>query len=272
MGSWGKLDPLGGHQGDLGEGDGRVEPAHSPWGRLDFHPPEESRAARSSGVDVLGSGHRLPPPEATASLLTAGEMHWARADNTGVRLGSGQQLRTVGAYPQHAGWCRVEIVDPLSLTARVLPVATIELRSAIGDDPDLVYQPGPVGEVAGVPRHSSFPVGQGPALREIFERRVAAAEGRADERATRAEQWAGQQVAAVERQAGHRLAEVERAATSRASEIDRIKRASTEQVAAARVETDRARASVAALRRNCWLVLGLAGVGWLLAVVVFMVR
>jgi hypothetical protein len=273
MGSWGKLDPLDGREGESGDGEGPANPPRRSWGIPNGLVRDVPIGAQVAAVEVPRSEVDLPPPEATASLLRAGEVLWARADETGLRLGSGQRLRSAeDVSRQPDGWCRVEVTDPETLTVRFLPVATAELRTSVGDDPDLLYQPTSVGEDAEVVRNAPFPVGKGPALREIFDARVANAEAeaerRADERAAEAERRAREHIAAAETQAGNRVAEAERAAETKAlTEIDRVQRSAAEQVAAVRASADRAHQIAETLRLHRQFAVGLAGVGWLLVVV-----
>lgn len=290
-GSWGELD--GGHDGSAIDAQGysggtvvhgRPQTSDSRWGSLDGQctevsgsgsdatkplPTSDRAEAQSSRANSANS--RLPPPEATASLLEEGEILWARVDRSGVRLGSGQQLLvTEGDLHDQEGWCRVEVVDPARLAVRVLPVAWAPLRSGVGTNPALVYRAASPDDAQEVDRVPPFPVGQGPDLRAMFEERVAAARFQAEQRGKAAERRADERVAEIERKAEQAADARVRAAESRAqADVARIEREGSERARRLQIELERLSKATQRMRAQQIPLAVAAGVGWLLVLLLW---
>jgi hypothetical protein len=215
MGDWGVLD--GGASAPAAPAADPApprDPAAPGWGRPDGgvvrqRVPSSAPSGSPSPTDV-------PPPEATASLLRAGEHLWAKVDQHGAVLGSGQRLRLPDAVPDDLyGWRRVQILEPALLSAAVVPIPWDELEAGVGDDPDALYHPEPSPDAGTPARTSAFPVGAGPDLQRLFADRVAESVRDQRDRADRAEQAANRRAELAEQAAAEASTAAERSARER---------------------------------------------------------
>ncbi len=283
MPDWGTLGPSAGDPEDY--------PPESPWGNLTDSPSGATAASPSPAAapgwgvldgDVNGSavGSHLPPPrdpglppaEATVSLLANGDVLWARITRSGVSLGSGQPLFLAGGVPaDQSGWCRVEVIDVARLLVRVLPVAWEEPRRGVGDDPRALYRPEPLDGVAAVRRAPPFPVGQGPDMRAVMEARLSAAEAAVDRRVRTAEHEAQKRIEFARQSAKEQVRQAQAWASQQAAaarrELDQRLEAGS---MAARQVQEQARRQVKRQRMLLGVCAVLAGIGWLVVLLLAM--
>jgi vacuolar-type H+-ATPase subunit H len=289
MPDWGTLGPPAGVPED--------PPPGSPWGNLADDPSGAAAASPAAAAgwgvldgDVNGSAvgaytpshsrhvppprdPRVPPAEATASVLADGDVLWAQISHAGVSLGSGQPLLLEGGAPaDQSGWCRVRVVDAARLVVRVLPVAWEEPRRGVGDDPRTLYRPEPLDGVAPARRVSPFPVGQGPDMRAMLEARLSAAEAAADRRVRTAEQEAQKRIELAAQSAKEQVRQAqawaEKQAANARRELDQRLEAGS---VAARQAQQQAQEQVKRQRMRVGICAVLAGLGWLVVLLLAMV-
>lgn len=200
-----------------------------PWGT--FHDDEPGRTGSHTGTDgTVGPSHSSgsggPSAEATASLLRAGNVLWAKVDSTGAVLGSGTRLRIPGGVPDRLyGWRPVEITDPATLAAQVVAVESATPPAGRAAPLASLFRADPVQQQASPQRPAAFPVGQGPDVRALLQQRLAAAEQEVLQRAEAAERQAEARASHAEATARSHIVEAQRqhaaalqAADSRASD------------------------------------------------------
>lgn len=155
--TWASLDDDEAGQFD----DPQPSSARSTWLSLDDDEPEPQATA--------------PAPELTASVLTDGEVLWARADGQSVTLGSGRPLHVPAGVPDGvSGWRRVRILDAATLRAEVLVFPVEQPAVGVADEPVTLFADEPP---PGPPRRPpGFPAGEGGDLTAAFEARVRRAE------------------------------------------------------------------------------------------------
>ncbi|QKG18625.1 hypothetical protein [Actinomadura verrucosospora] len=152
---WASLDE------DEPQPSGEPAPTRSTWQSLDDDEPEPAAPP--------------PAPELTASVLSDGEVLWARADGQSVTLGSGQPLHVPAGVPDGVnGWRRVRILDAATLHAEVLVFPVEQPAAGVADEPAALFaaEPAPSPPL----RPPGFPAGEGGDLTAAFEARVRRAE------------------------------------------------------------------------------------------------
>ncbi|WP_238016990.1 hypothetical protein KZZ52_13775 [Dactylosporangium sp. AC04546] len=214
MSDWGTLD---GGAARAADPPPRPTAGRDAWGVLDGRPAAQPGQAGATVPRQAAPNSARPSPEATASVLNAGDTVWAKVERTSTTLGAGQVV-TLVATPADGiyGWRPIRILDPARLTAEVVPVPQATLAAGVGDDPLTLYRPDAPAAPAGVPRAMPFPAGVDPHLRSLvddgladvrerYERKAADASAHAERRVRDAAEHyraaADQRIGEVERQA-----------------------------------------------------------------------